>query len=218
MPFEKFCNDLSKFYKQRGSELELFSGATEQELKQAEKQLGHKIDPQLRAAWTISNGGANWQPFFARPGFFTGFDFLAIEEALDHRCGMRKRAPNYKDYSEPYQRDSRIQPGWYQDGWLPFASFSGATMLLVMDHSPCASGRSGRSSLTSMIRTQFSTSLLTSLAYSNHRLNLSRATLKNFSLMRSCCLTIRSSRPRIVASATCLRYASTRPPPRCGAA
>jgi len=27
-----------------------------------------------------------------------------------------------------------------------------------------------------------------------------------------------SSRPRIVASATCLRYASTRPPPRCGAA
>jgi hypothetical protein len=29
-------------------------------------------------------------------------------------------------------------------------------------------------------------------------------------------LTIRSSRPRIVASATCLRYASTRPPPRCG--
>jgi hypothetical protein len=32
------------------------------------------------------------------------------------------------------------------------------------------------------------------------------------------CLTIRSSRPRIVASAACLRYASTRPPPRCGAA
>ena len=31
-------------------------------------------------------------------------------------------------------------------------------------------------------------------------------------------LTIRSSRPRVVASATCLRYASTRPPPRCGAA
>jgi hypothetical protein len=31
-------------------------------------------------------------------------------------------------------------------------------------------------------------------------------------------LTIRSSRPRIVASATCLRYASTRPPPRYGAA
>ena len=31
-------------------------------------------------------------------------------------------------------------------------------------------------------------------------------------------LTIRSSRPRIVASATCLRYASTCPPPRCGAA
>ena len=31
-------------------------------------------------------------------------------------------------------------------------------------------------------------------------------------------LTIRSSRPHIVASATCIRYASTRPPPRCGAA
>ena len=31
-------------------------------------------------------------------------------------------------------------------------------------------------------------------------------------------LTSRSSRPRIVASATCLRYASTRPPPRYGAA
>jgi hypothetical protein len=31
-------------------------------------------------------------------------------------------------------------------------------------------------------------------------------------------LTIRSSRPRIVAAATCIRYASTRPPPRCGAA
>jgi hypothetical protein len=33
-----------------------------------------------------------------------------------------------------------------------------------------------------------------------------------------CRLTIRSSRPRVVASATCLPYASTRPPPRCGAA
>nr|CAS02380.1 putative integron gene cassette protein [uncultured bacterium] len=38
-------------------------------------------------------------------------------------------------------------------------------------------------------------------------------------LSPACChLTFRSSRPRIVASATCLRYASTCPPPRCGAA
>jgi cell wall assembly regulator SMI1 len=144
MPFEKFCNNLSKLYKQRGAELERFSGATQRELKQAEKQLGHKIDQQLRAAWAISNGGADWQPFFARPGFFTGFDFLAIEEALDHMRGMRKRAPKYKSYSEPHKRDSRIQTGWYQDGWLPFASFSGATMLLIMDHAPSTSGCSGQ--------------------------------------------------------------------------
>ena len=42
--------------------------------------------------------------------------------------------------------------------------------------------------------------------------------LADFCKPQVCALTIRSSRPRIVASATCLRYASTRPPPRCGAA
>jgi hypothetical protein len=51
-----------------------------------------------------------------------------------------------------------------------------------------------------------------------------QCTISNFSAQILACtvchwrLTIRSSRPRIVASATCLRYASTRPPPRCGAA
>ena len=67
-----------------------------------------------------------------------------MSEARKERAGFAKRAPRYADYEEESPRDRRILPGWYQPGWLPFASFGGASLVLLVDASPAPPGRSGQ--------------------------------------------------------------------------
>lgn len=102
------------------------------------------LDPALREAWTVADGGGSYAPVFARPGFLTGLDFLGIEDALEAREAMAKRAPQYRDYAAAEPRDARIKSGWFEPGWLPFAGFGGATLLFLSDGSPAANGRSGQ--------------------------------------------------------------------------
>jgi cell wall assembly regulator SMI1 len=102
------------------------------------------LDPALREAWTVADGGGSYAPVFARPGFLTGLDFLTIEDALDAREAMARRAPQYRDYEAAEPRDARIRAGWFEPGWLPFAAFGGATLLFLSDGSPSANGKSGQ--------------------------------------------------------------------------
>jgi cell wall assembly regulator SMI1 len=80
----------------------------------------------------------------SRPGFLTGYDFLPLVAALGERDGLRRRAPNYEGYVETGARDRRIRPGWFHDGWPPFAGFGGGTLLLIQDYSPAAPGNVGQ--------------------------------------------------------------------------
>ena len=52
-------------------------------------------------------------------------------------------APRYAGYGQPTPRDPRIQDGWFQEGWLPFAGFSAPTLMLMLDHTPTAQGEAG---------------------------------------------------------------------------
>lgn len=144
MDFSRYLSRLAPLYTQGGEPLQLRGGAPEQELRAAERELGFALDPQLRRAWQQADGGRRWQAVFARPGFYTGYEFLPLSEALRQRRAMAERAPRYGGYVQPHERDARIRPGWYQEGWLPFASFGGASLLLMLDHAPAAQGRRGQ--------------------------------------------------------------------------
>jgi len=144
MDFVRFIEVMQGVYADAGATLELNAPATEQQIAAAEHELGFAIDPALKAAWRVANGAPSWTPLFARPDFYTGFDFLSIEEALRQRRNMRERAPRYAGYDEEQPRDARLREGWFQDGWLPFAGFSAPVMMLISDASPAASGRSGQ--------------------------------------------------------------------------
>jgi cell wall assembly regulator SMI1 len=67
-----------------------------------------------------------------------------VRDAIKERAGFERRAPRYAGYQESRPRDARISPGWYQPGWLPFATFGGATLVLLVDASPGPGGRVGQ--------------------------------------------------------------------------
>ena len=143
MNFDAYVSGLRKFYEDNGLRLALNPGASEGELRSAEQALGFEIDRHLKAAWAVANGGKS-RVVLAREGFGPGYEFLSIQQALKERAGFEKRAPRYEGYEDPEKRDDRIRAGWFQPGWLPFAAFGGATLVLMLDHSPAAAGRQGQ--------------------------------------------------------------------------
>ena len=147
MEFLSYLSDLRRLYAEFGESLDESPPAADAELAAAEEQLGKPMDPGLRAAWTVANGAAgagdDYRPIFARPGYLTPFSFLSVEDALEARASLRRRAAQYEDYEDPRPRDLRIRDGWFQEGWLPFAEFDGST-LLISDMSPSRRGVKGQ--------------------------------------------------------------------------
>ena len=136
MDFESYLSQLGEIYEEQGQSLLVSKGATSKEVISLEQVLGFPLDDHLKSAWQYANGSRSNQTIFARKDFFTGYEFLSIKDALAQREGMKRRSPQYAEYSQPEPRDARIEEGWFQPGWLPFASFGGATLLLIVDYSP----------------------------------------------------------------------------------
>ncbi len=134
MGFSEYCQRLSALYQTQQVPFNLAAPASDAALLTAEQQLGFSIAASLRSAWQVADGGDSWQAMFARPNFLTGYDFLSLQQALAARASMQRRAPNYADYQAPKPRDPRIDIGWFQPHWLPFAAFSGGELLLIFDH------------------------------------------------------------------------------------
>ena len=144
MNFKAYCEGLSRLYSAEGFELKLGPGASEAALDRAEAHLGFSLTEELRGAWLHADGAREKCPVFVRPGYLSAFCFLSIGEAVEAREGMRRRSSRYEGYQEPRPRDPRVMQGWFQEGWLPFAGFGSATMLLVEDHAPSPLGRRGQ--------------------------------------------------------------------------
>jgi len=144
MNFRAYCDELSRIYSAEGFALKPRPGAGEAALDHAEAKLGIRLAEDLRGAWLHADGAIEGCPVFVRPGYFSAYTFLSIEQALEAREGLRRRSPRYEGFVERRSRDPRILSGWYQEGWLPFASFGGATMLLMQDYSPSPSGQRGQ--------------------------------------------------------------------------
>lgn len=143
MNFKAYCEALRRLYADEGFALQLRPGAAKPALDRAEAQLGFALAEDLRGAWLHADGGEP-QPVFVRPGYLGGYEFLSLEQALRARDRMKQRSPRYEGYEQPKPRDARIKPGWFHEGWLPFASFGGGTLLLIQDHSPASLGRPGQ--------------------------------------------------------------------------
>jgi cell wall assembly regulator SMI1 len=144
MTFSTYIAGIRRLYTSRGIELKLARPATAAALDRMEQRYGFPLPAEFRNAFRTTNGVPHEKPVFARPGFLTSYAFLSKTSALQHRELMRKRAPTYRSYVEPQPRDPRIAPGWYSDGWLPFADFGGGTLLLILDSSPTTRGSIGQ--------------------------------------------------------------------------
>lgn len=141
MNFDDYLRTVTKLYSDLDQSMELRKPATATKLGQLEKKWGHRLPQGLRAAWRTTDGTD--QNLFARPKYLTGYAFLSVADALKERASFEKRAPRYAGWIEPKPRDRRIQPGWFHEGWLPFASFFGSLVLLV-DASPAKPGKVGQ--------------------------------------------------------------------------
>lgn len=144
MNFPHYLDRLRAVCDAHGHALNLKPRAAESQLEAVEAELGFSIAAGLRQAWLLANGAERDVPVFMRPGYLTAYDFLPQEKAIAGRARMADRASRYVGYEEPAPRDARIRDGWFHPGWLPFASFGGATLLLMVDHSPSETGTPGQ--------------------------------------------------------------------------
>ena len=142
MSFAGYLARVSALAAEHGASLELDVPATAEQLAKLDALDGVEVPAELRAAWSTCDGCT--QPLLARPRFLTGYALLGVCQAIEARAGFAARAPRYAGYEEPRARDSRIAAGWYQPGWLPFAAFGGASLVLLTDASPNLGGRSGQ--------------------------------------------------------------------------
>lgn len=144
MKFSTYLKGLQRLYASRDVTLELARPATAAAVDRLAHKYGFELPADLRNAFLTTNGIPGEQAFFARPGFLTSYGFLSVTSTLAQRAVMAKRAPQYRDYIEPEPRDPRIAPGWYSDGWLPFAEFGGGSLLLMIDATPGTRGVPGQ--------------------------------------------------------------------------
>ena len=144
MTFATYLKGLQRLYASREVTLKLGRPATATTVDRLEKKYGFELPAELKSAFLTTNGLPGEQAFFARPGFLTSYGFLSTTTAIAQRAVMAKRAPQYRDYTEPEPRHPRIASGWYSDGWLPFADFGGGSLLLILDASPSPRGVPGQ--------------------------------------------------------------------------
>ena len=144
MLFSEYIEELRKIYKKYDVPCDVARGCVESSLKEAETLLGFPLDRGLRDAWQLADGSEHGVRVFSRPGFLTGYDFLSLTSALEERENMREIAPQYEGYVEKKPRDQRIRPGWFHEGWLPFATFGGGTLLQIQDYFPTEKGNIGQ--------------------------------------------------------------------------
>ncbi|PXX45148.1 SMI1/KNR4 family protein [Undibacterium pigrum] len=144
MRFSDYLKKVLTLYADADVAPELQPSATLAEITALEQDFGFPLPEELKQAWLAANGGGYYKALFARPGYLTGYDFLSLSDCMDERMSMKNRAVQYLDYQQEEARDARISPNWYEPGWLPFASFGGGTLLLILDMSPRAQGKAGQ--------------------------------------------------------------------------
>lgn len=125
----------------------LHSPASEGQLAQLEGALGFPIAGGLREMWLLANGAEYRR--YGTPVFGVWTDrtspcgFLAVEEVLVFG-GQLPRDEDFAGYEEEDPRDPRIEAGWFNSRWVPFAQFNGQGTIVFYDAAPGPAGRTGQ--------------------------------------------------------------------------
>ncbi|HZV00708.1 MAG TPA: SMI1/KNR4 family protein [Planctomycetota bacterium] len=139
---DTYLTRLRKVYRAEGVKLELNRGATRAQVAKYEKSLGFEVSSTLRELWQTANGTKT--PMFARPDVLSGYNLMSVNESRSERRAFAERAASYDGYEQDEPRDKRIQPNWYDRGWVPFAEFGGGSLVLIEDHAPTRKGKPGQ--------------------------------------------------------------------------
>lgn len=139
-----YLEAIGQAYAELGAALELSAPLPDTKRDRMLGGLGFELPAWLVELWQVADGGPSYRPVFTRPNFFTGADFLSLSEALALRESLRGIAGNYAGWEEDKPRDDRVRPGWFLDGWVPFAAFGGSTIVLFADCDPAPGGTIGQ--------------------------------------------------------------------------
>lgn len=142
MHISAYLDQTAALFGAAGQQLTLAPPASAASLAALRQAFPFPLLESLLALWQQGDGSEDWQPLFARSGYLSGYRLLSIAEAQTARAALRRRAPQYAGYTDPEPRDPRIRPGWFHEGWLPFAEY--CDCLLLVDCCPPASGSDGQ--------------------------------------------------------------------------
>ena len=126
------------------ADLALNPPLSSQDLDAALAAFGVEVPLWLSDLWLEADGGPAYAAVFTRPGFFTGLDFLSLEQSLALRASLNALSPQFEGWEEPDPRDNRIASDWFPLGWLPFAAFGGSSIVFFAVCAPGPHGHVGQ--------------------------------------------------------------------------
>jgi len=117
-------------------------GATDEQIRAAEKELGVSFPADVKAAYRTHNGQAEG-PRGYPPAFLYGWEWLSLERILDE-WGVWKGLVEAGDFddceSEP---DDGVRSDWFNLAWVPL-TYSGSGDHHCLDLDPAEGGQAGQ--------------------------------------------------------------------------
>ena len=141
-PARTYVAELRALHARADLDFELRPPATEEDLAEAERTIGFRIENGLRDLWRVTDGADYWTTFFrVTSDEPTPLRFLSVAEAV---AQWHEQQGTSDRYDQEFPRDERIAQGWANPRWLPFAELNGFSTCVMYDRAPRSSGTDGQ--------------------------------------------------------------------------
>lgn len=156
-------NEIEVWYKENAPILyeDLRDGASEADLKEAEKKLGFPLPDDYRESLKIHNGRV----------YLHDYEYLDLNGAVRESVLMVSldAEGKFEGWHVEGASDGKIQNKWWHKGWIPFAEDSGGNKLCI-DMAPGPKGKKGQVLQMELGAGPFSTEYDSFLEYMEHYL------------------------------------------------
>ncbi len=154
-------DDIEAWYKENAPRLynDLDEGASEEEIEDAERQLGLTLPEDYKASLKIHNGDV----------YLHDYNYLSLKGALRKWSLMVRlgKEGTFEGREVVGASDGKIQDRWWHEGWIPFAEDGGGNMLYI-DMAPGEKGNKGQILQMELDSGPFSTEYKSFLEYMEH--------------------------------------------------
>ncbi len=114
--------------------LKLNSGATNDEISSAEKEMNFSFPEELRELYLAANGELNDDT--EMPVFVEAFNFASIELMMIH-WRLKNRIDSSDPWSSNSEEQKEIKDLWWSRKWIPFGlDISGGSLCIDLDPGP----------------------------------------------------------------------------------